>query len=137
MVRSPIMIVILCNGVFDILHAGHLAHLKEARGMGDSLVVSLTLDANVNKGDGRPFNKWADRAALLGELRCVNLVIPARNSVEAILRVKPDIFVKGIDYEGGNRFTEDVAGACRQVGAQLRYTTAPKTSIARIMGVTV
>src|SRR3990167_3938894 len=120
------VIVVLCNGCFDIFHAGHLAHLKEARQLGDTLVVALTLDAYVNKGPGRPINLWDDRAELLRELRCVDRVIPTTSAVAAILYLRPSIFVKGVDYAGGLRFTEDVEGACKGAGAVLRYTTAPK-----------
>lgn len=125
--------IVLANGCFDILHFGHLLHLREARAMGTRLVVSLTVDEAVNKGDGRPLNKWQQRAALLLELRCVDEVIPTDSAVRAIYEVKPDIFVKGIDYAGGDRFTENVADACAFVGAEIRYTSAPKMSATDII----
>lgn len=121
------MRIVLANGVFDLLHAGHVRHLREARAMGDLLIVSLTLDENVNKGPGRPLNTWEDRALLLKELRCVGAVIPTHNAVDAIRRIKPSIFVKGIDYVGG-KFSEGVIEACLEVGAEIRYTTTPKMS---------
>jgi rfaE bifunctional protein nucleotidyltransferase chain/domain len=127
------MSLVLANGCFDVLHAGHLAHLKEARSMGGELWVALTLDEFVGKGPGRPINSWRDRAALLTELRCVDRVLPTRNAVEAILQVKPAVFVKGVDYVGGHRFTEDIASACLQVGARLCYTTARKQSATDII----
>ena len=124
---------VLANGCFDILHDGHLQHLREARAMGDYLVVALTEDAFVNKGPGRPINHWPERADLLRELRCVDAVIMARNACEAIRSVRPKIFVKGIDYSLGDKFTEDVPGACKEVGAELRFTSAPKQSAKEII----
>ena len=108
-------------------------HLEEASRMGDRLIVSLTEDAHVNKGPARPFNSWGDRAHLLMALSCVDEVVPTDNAVDAILLVKPQIFVKGIDYLGGGRFTEDVQRACDAVGARLVYTTSPKKSASEII----
>ena len=127
------MKIVLCNGCFDVLHAGHVAHLKQARSMGDRLIVSLTLDHAVNKGPGRPVNHWGDRAMALRELRCVDGVVPTESAAYAIRRVRPDIFVKGIDYAGGDKFTEDIEAACKAVGAELRYTDTPKMSATEII----
>lgn len=121
-------IIVLANGVFDLLHAGHVDHLIEARTMGDKLFVSLTSDDFVKKGPGRPINNWFDRARVLSALRCVDKVYPTQSAVSAILRLKPDIFVKGIDYASGDKFSEDIAKACREVGAEIRYTKSPKQS---------
>jgi rfaE bifunctional protein nucleotidyltransferase chain/domain len=122
------MSVVLCNGCFDILHAGHVEHLRRAKAMGGKLIVSLTLDGFVNKGPGRPINTWEKRAMVLRELRSVDEVIPAESATHAIKMVKPDIFVKGIDYADLNSFTEDVVQACASVGAVLAFTTTPKQS---------
>ena len=127
------MLVVLCNGCFDVLHIGHLWHLREARKMGHRLIVALTRDEHVGKGGGRPFYPFAERAAMLAELRCVDKVIPANNAMEAIRTIRPTFFVKGIDYAGGDRFTEDVAAACAEVGAIIRYTSSPKRSAADII----
>lgn len=127
------MIKVLANGVYDLLHFGHLEHLREARAMGDYLIVALTVDAFVNKGPGRPINHWPERAEMLRELRCVDEVITARSSCEAIRAVRPTIFVKGIDYALGDRFTEDVAGACKEVGAELKFTSSAKRSAKEII----
>jgi len=125
--------MVLANGCFDVLHPGHLHHLQEARKMGDLLYVALTLDACVFKGPGRPIHKWDDRADMLRALRIVHGVYPTNNAVNAIRRIKPDIFVKGIDYAGGDRFTEDIAAACKEVGAELRYTSSPKRSVTELI----
>jgi rfaE bifunctional protein nucleotidyltransferase chain/domain len=126
------VIVVLANGVFDILHAGHVRHLEEARSFGTHLIVSLTTDEHVNKGPGRPLNTWKDRREVLEALRCVDEVIPTVSACDAIRRVAPDIFVKGIDYAGG-KFSEDVFAACGKAGASIRYTTSPKMSATDII----
>ena len=122
------MRVVLANGCFDILHSGHVEHLEQAKTFGDFLVVALTLDFAVNKGPGRPIYRWCDRAKVLNALRCVDSVVPSRSAVEAIRSVRPDIFVKGIDYSQGDIWTEDVDAACKEVGARLQFTTTPKKS---------
>lgn len=96
-------------------------------------MVGLTADDFVNKGPGRPFNTWQDRATLLKELRCVNEVIATESSRQAILSVRPNYFVKGIDYVKGDRFTENVEEACKAVGAKLVFTNSPKKSIGEIL----
>ena len=120
--------IVLCNGVFDILHTGHVDHLTEASYMGSHLIVALTNDAHVNKGPGRPINCWHDRAHVLFALRMVDDVIATDCAADAIRLIRPAIFCKGIDYVGGDRFTEDVEGACKETGTIIRYTTAPKRS---------
>lgn len=125
--------IVLCNGCFDVFHRGHLLHLREASLMGEKLIVSLTHDDFVNKGPGRPVNRWHYRADLLRELRCVDEVVGTDSAVEAILLIEPDIFCKGIDYAGGDKFTEAVYEACQRVGAQIVYTTSPKTSANEII----
>ncbi len=122
------MHVVLANGCFDILHRGHVEHLEEARRMGDKLVVSLTMDEFVGKGPGRPIYTWKDRAYVLEALRCVDVVVPTKSAVDAILKLRPTIFVKGIDYSGGDRWTEDVAAACESVGAKMQFTKSAKLS---------
>lgn len=120
--------IVLANGCFDILHVGHILHLTEARAMGDFLIVSLTSDEFVNKGPGRPINNWTDRARCLNALRCVGSVYKTDNAVEAIRTFKPAIFVKGVDYVSGDKFTEDIVSACKECGTELRYTTSEKKS---------
>lgn len=127
------MIIVLANGCFDVLHKGHVEHLQQAKRMGDFLFVALTADEAVNKGPGRPINAWADRAMVLRELRCVDSVIKSRSSLDALQLVKPRIFVKGIDYADGNNFTEDVEGACRALGVELRFTTTAKMSATEVI----
>lgn len=125
--------IVLANGCFDVLHYGHLLHLREARSMGDRLIVSLTHDYAVNKGPGRPVNPWDHRAELLRELRCVDDVVGTDTAIRAILSVRPDVFVKGIDYSCGDRWTEEIHEACKQVGARLAFTKSPKMSATDII----
>lgn len=125
------MRLVLCNGCFDLLHAGHLAHLKEARAMGDSLTVALTLDEFVGKPN-RPIIPWEERAALLLEWRCVDDVVATRNAVEAIYAWKPAVFVKGSDYLLKRLLSAEIA-ACEEVGAQIRFTKEHPTTTSSII----
>ncbi|WP_432258906.1 D-glycero-beta-D-manno-heptose 1-phosphate adenylyltransferase [Cupriavidus sp. TMH.W2] len=96
--------LVFTNGVFDILHRGHATYLAQARALGASLVVGVNSDASVKmlgKGDDRPLNHESDRMALLAALESVDLVAMFREQtpVELIRLVRPDIYVKGGDYE--------------------------------------
>lgn len=126
------MTLVLANGCFDVLHIGHLWHLKAARRLGTYLIVALTEDAAVNKGPGRPIHQWEQRAELLRALRCVDLVIPSASSYAAIRQIRPHIFVKGVDYEDSPLLLEDRL-ACSEVGAILHITTTPKLSSSGIL----
>ena len=127
------MKIVLADGCFDVIHVGHIEHLEEARKIGSHLIVALTIDEHVNKGPGRPLYPWYARARVLRALRCVSSVIPTSNAIAAIEQVKPDIFVKGIDYAKGDRWTEDVEAACKKVGAKIRFTKAPKQSVTNVI----
>lgn len=96
--------VVFTNGVFDILHRGHVSYLAQARSLGASMVVGVNADSSVKmlgKGDDRPLNSEADRLALLASLESVDLVVlfSEKTPVELIAQIKPDIYVKGGDYE--------------------------------------
>ncbi len=98
--------VVATGGCFDLLHAGHVATLEAARALGDCLVVCLNSDASVRrlKGPSRPLQTQADRAAMLGALRCVDAVtVFDEDTPEQVLRtVRPDVWVKGGDYAGAD-----------------------------------
>lgn len=102
--------VVMTNGVFDLLHPGHIAYLEQARALGDCLVVALNNDASVGrlKGAQRPVNTLDDRMALLAALRCVDAVTSFAEDTPADLieQVLPDCLVKGGDYS-----PEQIAGA--------------------------
>lgn len=95
--------IVMTNGVFDILHRGHVTYLAQARNLGASLIVAINSDASVKmlgKGDDRPINTEADRAAVLASLESVSLVVVFGDKVplKAIELGHPDIYVKGGDY---------------------------------------
>jgi rfaE bifunctional protein nucleotidyltransferase chain/domain len=94
--------VVFTNGVFDLLHAGHVAYLQWARAQGDALVVGLNRDESVRalKGPLRPLVPFADRAAVLLGLRSVDAVVGFADSTPEVLldRLKPDVHVKSAQY---------------------------------------
>jgi rfaE bifunctional protein nucleotidyltransferase chain/domain len=96
--------VVLTNGVFDVLHRGHVTYLARARALGASLLVAVNSDASVRrlgKGDDRPINPEADRAAVLAALESVSLVTVFDETVPlpVLETVRPDVYVKGGDYD--------------------------------------
>ena len=94
--------VVFTNGVFDILHPGHVRYLQQARTLGDGLIIGLNSDASVrrNKGPERPINPEAERAELLEALACVDAVVvfDEETPAEIIKAIQPDILVKGADW---------------------------------------
>lgn len=103
--------IVMTNGCFDILHAGHVAYLEQAKALGDRLVVAVNDDASVRrlKGPSRPVNPLADRVSVIEALRAVDWVVPFSGSQlsdgsqedtprDIINRVRPDVLVKGGDY---------------------------------------
>jgi len=96
--------VVMTNGVFDLLHRGHVTYLAQAKALGASLVVAVNTDASVRrlgKGDDRPINTCADRMAVLAALEAVDLVLAfdEDTALQAVHLVRPDIYVKGGDYD--------------------------------------
>ena len=96
--------LVFTNGVFDILHRGHVTYLAQARALGASLVVAVNSDRSaktLGKGLDRPVNNQADRAAILAALEAVSLVTIFDDSLPLIPleAVRPDIYVKGGDYD--------------------------------------
>lgn len=99
--------LVFTNGVFDLLHRGHVTYLAQARALGASLIVGVNSDASVKrlgKGDDRPVNTEADRMAVLAALECVNLVVcfTEDTPLEAIRAAHPDVLVKGGDWTPDN-----------------------------------
>ena len=103
-VRAAGGTVVATGGCFDLLHAGHVSLLQAARSLGDCLIVCLNSDASIHrlKGDGRPLNHAADRAAVLAALGCVDAItVFSEDTPCAVLdRIRPHIWVKGGDYDG-------------------------------------
>lgn len=96
--------VVLTNGVFDLLHRGHVTYLAQAREHGASLVIAVNTDASVKrlgKGDDRPINTCEDRMAVLAALESVSLVVPfdEDTALEVVEEAHPDIYIKGGDYD--------------------------------------
>ena len=96
--------LVFTNGVFDILHVGHVSYLAQARALGASLVIGLNSDASartLGKGPDRPLNREADRAAVLAALESVSLValFDENTPLELLKLVRPELYVKGGDYQ--------------------------------------
>lgn len=96
--------VVLTNGVFDLLHRGHVTYLAQARALGASLVVAVNTDASVRrlgKGEDRPVNPQEDRAAVLAALESVSLVtlFDEDAPLPVVQIVRPEVYVKGGDYD--------------------------------------
>ena len=95
--------IVFTNGVFDMLHRGHVTYLAQARALGQSMVLALNSDASVkrlNKGADRPINLLADRMAVVAALNCVDVVTFFEDDtpLKLIKTVKPDVLVKGGDW---------------------------------------
>ena len=95
---------VFTNGVFDVLHRGHVMYLAQARALGGSLIVALNTDASVRrlgKGDDRPLNQDMDRAIVMASQQAVDLVtwFDEDTPVEIIAEIRPDVLVKGGDYD--------------------------------------
>jgi rfaE bifunctional protein nucleotidyltransferase chain/domain len=101
-VRADGKTIVFTNGVFDLLHPGHVRYLRHARSLGDLLVVGVNSDRSVraNRGSGRPVTPEAERAEILSALECVDAVVvfdePTPHAV--IKAVQPDVLVKGADW---------------------------------------
>lgn len=120
--------LVLAHGAFDLLHLGHVRYLEEARQQGDLLIVTVTADAFVNKGPSRPVFPELLRAEMLGALSCVDWVgiNHSPTAVNAIELLKPDVYVKGIEYKDA---ANDVTGkileeqaAVEAYGGRIHFT---------------
>jgi rfaE bifunctional protein nucleotidyltransferase chain/domain len=121
--------IVLCHGVFDLVHLGHIEHLKSAKKYGDFLVVSITADKFVKKGIGQPLFSHFQRKEFLKSLKIVDDVIISNepSAVESIKYIKPDYYVKGPDYKDNSKdktkkiFKEKKI--LKEVGGQIKYTS--------------
>ena len=111
--------VVFTNGCFDILHAGHVRYLETAKSYGDVLILGLNSDRSVTalKGEGRPINTQIDRAYILAALEAVDYVVifDEDTPYDLIKAVKPNILVKGGDYEGQDVVGQDIADELKLV----------------------
>ena len=131
--------LVFTNGVFDILHRGHVTYLEQARGLGASLVVAVNSDASarrLGKGPDRPLNAQDDRMAVLAALACVDLVVPfeADTPFDLIVACTPDVLVKGGDYSIATTAgaAEVIARGGRFVAIPFRYDRSTTSLVRRI-----
>ncbi len=107
--------VVFTNGVFDLVHRGHVEYLEDARALGDRLVVGINTDASTRrlKGSSRPIMSERDRVAVLGALSCVDLVVSFDDDtpLRLIEAVRPHVLVKGGDYAVGDIVGREVVEA--------------------------
>jgi rfaE bifunctional protein nucleotidyltransferase chain/domain len=116
---------VFTNGVFDVLHAGHVTYLARARALGASLVVGVNTDASVRrlgKDSDRPINPLEDRIAVLAALESVSLVVPFDEDTPLVLvlECRPDVIVKGGDYSAAT-----TVGAAEVIGWGGRFEAIP------------
>jgi rfaE bifunctional protein nucleotidyltransferase chain/domain len=119
--------IVLANGCFDLLHAGHVRYLQDARSRGDFLIVALNSDRSVRaiKGPGRPLMPLAERAEIIGALRCVDAVTSFDEAdLETTLRaLRPDVHAKGSDYTAAS---VPEASVDRELGITIAICGDPK-----------
>lgn len=124
--------VVFTNGVFDVLHRGHVTYLAQARALGGSLVVALNTDASarrLGKAPDRPLNNEQDRAIMMAALGCVDLVtwFDEDTPLQLLGELRPDIYVKGGDYDMGKlaetRLVEGYGGRALTIPFVEGYST--------------
>ena len=131
--------IVLCHGVFDLLHIGHIKHFNEAKSLGDILIVSITSDKFVNKGPNRPIFNQNLRAEALASLEQINYVIINDNesSISIIRDVKPKIYCKGPDYKKNEdditkKIKKEIAEV-RKYGGKIVYTKEQTFSSSKLI----
>ena len=133
--------IVLCHGVFDFLHTGHIDHFMDAKKISkaDILVVSLTSDKYVLKGSNRPIFKLKDRIKILSSLEIIDFIVinDSVNAVELIKNLKPNFYCKGPDYKS---LKQDITGniylekkSIEQYGGKIIYTNSPIKSSSNII----
>jgi rfaE bifunctional protein nucleotidyltransferase chain/domain len=135
-VRAGGGIVVFTNGVFDLLHPGHVRYLQDARALGDVLIVGLNADASVrrNKGPSRPINPQDERAEVVAALACVDAVVIFDEDTPAdiIQALQPDVLVKGADWAADAIVGRDTVEA--RGGRVVRIAVEPGHSTTRLVG---
>ena len=115
--------LVFTNGCFDLLHAGHVRYLQQARELGDALAVGLNSDRSVRelKGEGRPINRQDDRAEVLAALGCVDYVVifDGKRATDVLRTVRPHLYAKGGDYTPDSLDPEE-RGALSAAGAEIK-----------------
>jgi rfaE bifunctional protein nucleotidyltransferase chain/domain len=130
--RSAGKQIVFTNGVFDLLHPGHVRYLQKARDLGDALIVGINSDRSVraNKGGGRPITPAQERAEVIGRLGCVDAVVIFDEDTphEIIGQLQPDVLVKGADWAEdaivGRDIVEARGGRVVRVDVEPGYSTS-------------
>ena len=121
--------IILCHGVFDLLHLGHIKHFEEAKKHGDLLIVTVTEDHYVNKGPGKPVFSLQQRLEALSALNVIDFTSANKweSAIEAIKIIKPNVYCKGPDYKNNaldyTKKILDEKKAIKSVGGKIEYTS--------------
>ena len=123
--------VVFTNGVFDLIHPGHVRYLQEARSLGDALIVGVNADESVrrNRGEGRPITPDSERAELIAALGCVDAVtvFGEDTPAEVIRAIQPDVLVKGADWAAdqivGRDTVEARGGRVVRIAVEEGYST--------------
>jgi rfaE bifunctional protein nucleotidyltransferase chain/domain len=127
--------IVFTNGVFDLLHVGHLRYLQHARGLGDALLVGLNSDRSVRqiKGSGRPITTEAERAEILEALACVDgvVIFDEETPLNLIRAIQPDVLVKGADWAEDAIVGRDLVEA--RGGRVVRVAIEPGHSTTKIV----
>jgi rfaE bifunctional protein nucleotidyltransferase chain/domain len=131
--------IVLCHGVFDLVHLGHIEHFKSAKNFGDYLIVSLTQDRFIKKGPGRPLFNEQQRMEFLRNIKIIDQVILSKteSSIDVINLIKPDFYVKGPDYK--NYFKDKTKKiileekAVKKNGGKIKFTNDIKFSSSNIL----
>ncbi len=127
--------LVFTNGVFDIVHPGHIRYLRDARAVGDALIVAVNSDRSVraNKGPGRPINPELERAEVLAALEFVDAVVvfDEQTPHDVIARIQPDVLVKGADWAEDNIVGRDIVEG--RGGRVVRMELAPGFSTTKLI----
>lgn len=133
--REDGRVVVFTNGVFDLLHPGHVRYLRDARALGDALIVAINSDRSVqaNKGAGRPVNPERERAEVLSALAFVDAVVifDEETPHTIVSRILPDVLVKGADWGPDNIVGRDIVEA--RGGRVVRMELAPGFSTTALL----
>jgi D-beta-D-heptose 7-phosphate kinase/D-beta-D-heptose 1-phosphate adenosyltransferase len=131
-VRAAGKRIVFTNGVFDLLHPGHVRYLQEARRQGDALIVAVNSDRSVRaiKGPSRPINSEQDRAEVLAALACVDAVVVFdEDDPHAIISaVQPDVLVKGADWPADRIIGRDIVEARGGKVVRIRFAEGYSTT---------
>lgn len=123
------MRLVFANGVFDPFHVGHLYHLEEAKRQGDFLLVGVAADKAIQKGPGRPLFNAEERARVVRALRIVDDVAIIEDVFEALRVIRPDVYVKGVEYEGKLKEQSLV----ESLGGRVHFTTGKVYSSTKLV----